>query len=296
MKDNVVIIGITPLTELIFNEEFPELKKISIKPYNITYSKFLPLSLKLLIDAPRILSVIWREHQQLKTIINDYGVNVVISDNRFGLYNKSVESIYITHQLNIKAGLFSGLANTIHHSFIKQFNEVWIPDIENREESLAGELSYTKTLFYGRYIGAQSRLKRPLDIKQEFDYLFLISGPEPTRTSFEKDLLHLAEQYSNKKVAVVRGSKQPAQINFPKNCSFFNMPTALELSGLILSSRTIICRSGYSTLMDLYALNHQDVILVPTPGQKEQEYLADYWQANKSARYVKQKDLKRLKL
>lgn len=296
MNNNVVIIGVTPLTQLIFDEEFPELKKVNIESYNISYSKYLPLSLKLLLDSPRILSVIWKEHHQLKTIINDYGVNVVISDNRFGLYNKSVESIYVTHQLNIKAGWFSGIANAIHHTFIKHFDEVWIPDIESREELLAGDLSHTKTLFYARYIGVQSRLKIETGVKQTFDYLFLVSGPEPSRSSFERDLLHLAEQYPNKKVTLVRGSKQPTQINYPKNCTVFSMPTASELSHLILSSKTVICRSGYSSLMDLHALNHPDIILVPTPGQKEQEYLAEYWSKHKGAKYVKQKEIKKLKL
>ena len=130
MQDNVMILGVTPITALIFNEEFPCLKKVNVEPYNIRYSNTTPLSARLLLDASRILRVVKKERLQLQKIIKEYQIDVVISDNRFGMYEKSVHCIYITHQLNIQAGLFSEIANKVHHHFIKQFNEVWIPDFE----------------------------------------------------------------------------------------------------------------------------------------------------------------------
>ena len=57
----------------------------------------------------------------------------------------------------------------------------------------------------------------------------------------------------------------------------FDFPSKEVLKKLILSSQTIICRSGYSTLMDMHVLGKNELILIPTPGQTEQEYLADYW-------------------
>ncbi len=48
-----------------------------------------------------------------------------------------------------------------------------------------------------------------------------------------------------------------------------------EISVLLSQAGNIICRPGYSMLMDLAALNKK-ALLIPTPGQTEQEYLACY--------------------
>lgn len=290
MLTNVVILGVTPTTALIFNEEFPTLKKIDIEPYIITYSKTIPLSVKLLFDAPRILKVIKKEQQQLEQIIREHQIDVVISDNRFGLYNKNVECIYITHQLNIQAGIFSFIANKIHRRFIKHFNKVWVPDFEEENKCLAGNLSRNTSLKNIIYIGPLSRLQKVDKIEDEFDYLCLLSGPEPLRTELEIILINAAD-VSNKKIGLVRGTRPlPHSVN--KNITIIDLPTALQLSQLIVNSKTIVCRSGYSTLMDLHHLEKKECILIPTPGQDEQVYLANYWKQKFGARVIQQKDLK----
>lgn len=290
MENNTIILGITPTTALIFNEEFPELKKINMQPYNITYSKWLPLSLKLFLEARRILGVIKKEHQQLKHIIKEQNIDVVISDNRFGLYHKDVESIYMTHQLNIQAGLFSFLAAKIHRYYINKFNQVWIPDYETEKEALAGNLSRNNRLKNVTYIGPLSRLAIGTESKEEFDYLCLLSGPEPLRSELELLLIEKTRE-SSLKICLVRGSSE-ALGNIPQNITVYNLPTAAELGHLIQSSKTIICRSGYSTLMDLHHLQKKNVILIPTPGQYEQEYLAKYWAQKFGARLIRQQKLK----
>ncbi len=295
-ESNKVIIGITPTTATIFNEEFPELQKVIIEPYNITYSKFLPISIKLLFDSLRILNVIKKEHQQLHQIVKEYEINVVISDNRFGLYHKNVESIYITHQLNIQADVFSGIANKIHHYYIKKFNHLWVPDFKNASEALAGDLSKHKKFANALYIGILSRLKIPQTVTTKvYDYLFLISGPEPQRTEFELRLLELSNN-TTKKIALVRGNQMLSLTNTPTHISVYNAPTAKELSELITSSHTIICRSGYSTLMDLYTLKNTNCILVPTPSQTEQVYLADFWRQKFNCKIIPEHKLRSLTL
>jgi len=134
--NNTIILGVTPLTKFIFDDEFPNLKKIDLEPYNISYSKKHSLTLKLLLDFTRVKKVIKKENEQLKSIINENKIEVVISDNRLGLFNKAIETVYITHQINIQAGIFSFLANTIHHYYIKNYNTIWIPDFENEQQSL----------------------------------------------------------------------------------------------------------------------------------------------------------------
>lgn len=289
MLTNVVILGVTPTTALIFNEEFPTLKKIDIEPYTITYSKTLPLSVKLLFDMPRILKVIKKEQQQLVQIIKEHKIDVVISDNRFGLYNKEVECIYITHQLNIQTGIFSFIVNKIHHRYIKLFNKVWVPDFEEDSKCLAGKLSRNTSLNNVVYIGPLSRLQKTDRVEDEFDYLCLLSGPEPSRTDLETILINAAN-VSNKKICLVRGM-YPIPHSINKNITTIDLPGALQLSQLINNSKTVVCRSGYSTLMDLHQLQKKECILIPTPGQDEQLYLAGYWKRKFGARVIEQKDL-----
>lgn len=290
MEDNVVILGVTKTTAFIFDEEFPTLKKIEIEPYSISYSKTMPLGIKLLFDSPRIFKVIKKENEQLKTIIQDYQIDVVISDNRFGLYNKNVECIYITHQLNIRAGVFSFIANKIHHHYIKQFNKIWVPDFEEDNKCLAGKLSRNTSFNNVVYIGPLSRLHKADRVEDEFDYLCLLSGPEPLRTDLENFLIAKAN-LSEKKIFLVRGTKEPFNLSVNKNLTVVDKPSALQLSQLISNSKTIVCRSGYSTLMDLHLLQKKECILIPTPSQDEQVYLADYWQQKFSSKVIQQKYL-----
>ncbi|MEI8136181.1 MAG: glycosyltransferase, partial [Bacteroidota bacterium] len=142
------------------------------------------------------------------------------------------------------------------------------------------------------YIEPQSALK-DLEINslnpEKYDYLFLLSGTEPQRSILEKSLLDKFE-LSTKKIILVRGSDSKIEIN-NKNISVINLAFGIQLKNIILSSETIICRSGYSTLMDLHVLNKNKLILIPTPGQTEQEYLASYWEKKFGAKIFKQNNL-----
>jgi predicted glycosyltransferase len=63
--------------------------------------------------------------------------------------------------------------------------------------------------------------------------------------------------------------------NNSENITWHNYLHDDELKEILLHSEKIICRSGYSTIMDLIRLN-KGALLIPTPGQTEQEYLAYY--------------------
>jgi spore coat polysaccharide biosynthesis predicted glycosyltransferase SpsG len=291
-KKNTVILGVTPLTKKIFEVEFPELKKIDLPAYNITYSKVLPLWIKLGLSSPRLSGIIAEENKILRKIIEEDKIDAIISDNRFGLYNEKVHSVFITHQLFLKAPVFENLGSKINQKYISNFNEVWVPDFDGSSsspESLSGELSHGKDLFHQnvKYIGPQSRLKDVIAEveKDKYDYLVLLSGPEPTRTELEKKLLEKIRT-SDKKVAFVRGSQKAVVVG--ENIEMFDFPPKEELKKLILSSKKIICRSGYSTLMDMHLLGKKELILIPTPGQSEQEYLAGYWKQKFNSEHLPQ--------
>ena len=290
MLDNKVLLGVTPTTSIILDEEFPTLKKIAIEPYNIKYSSWLPISLMLVTDALRIKRIIEKEEQQLHVIIKENQIDVVISDNRFGLFNKNVECVYITHQLNIQAGWLSLMADKIHHHYIKQFNRIWVPDFESDEKCLAGKLSRNHTFNNVEYLTPLSRLSHDTAVVEDLDYLIVLSGPEPQRTILETTLLKIAKK-STKQICIVRGSNNPISGIADRNIKVIDCATAEQLSQLLVSAKKVVCRSGYSTLMDLYTLHKKQIILIPTPGQHEQEYLANYWQETHGAKVVLQKDL-----
>ena len=80
----------------------------------------------------------------------------------------------------------------------------------------------------------------------------------------------------NEPVLFVRGL--PDAVEKPvttANISFVNHLPATELKEAIESAHFVISRCGYSTVMDLMALGKKS-ILIPTPGQTEQEYLAQH--------------------
>lgn len=304
LKENRVILGVTPHTQPIFDEEFPELQKIELPAYNITYSKKLPLWVKLGLSYPKISGIIQKEHQLLEKLIEEKKLDVVISDNRFGLYSNTAHCVFITHQLFLKAPVFENFAQTINKKYILRFNEVWVPDYETNNASassvsvknLSGELSHGNHFHKNvKYIGPKSRLNDVIcEVeKNKYDYLFLLSGPEPGRTTLENELLKSVKK-SNKKIALVRGSRFKNQNLKFEGMDVFDFPKKEELKKLILSSGKIICRSGYSTLMDMHLLGKKELILIPTPGQSEQEYLAEYWHQNFGTEIVLENNLQQL--
>jgi len=290
---NKIIIGVTKLNRKFFDLHFPAYQKVELPSYGIKYSKRIPLWLKLIIQWPKINAVIKKEKEVLKKIITDFKIDVVISDNRFGLTNNKIHSIFITHQLCIKAPLFSTLVNYKNKKYIHQFNEVWVPDHNDISLRLSGQLSDSEDIKIPvTYIGPKSALsilpfKEPLN--QRFDYLILLSGVEPQRTILESILMKKFAA-SDKKIVLVRGG----QTNFSsenKKIKIIDFAFGEDLRSLLVNAGTVICRSGYSTLMDLDFLRKKNLILIPTPGQSEQEYLAEYWVKQFGAKHISQKEL-----
>jgi hypothetical protein len=291
-KNNTLILGVTPLTLKIFEEEFPHLQKINVPAYNVTYSSFMPLWLKLLTDWRRISVVIKEENKLLDEMVLKNKIDVVISDNRFGWYSKKVHSVFISHQIFLKAPFATSFIQEINKKYILKFNEIWIPDYENETESLSGELSHGKHFHPDiKYIGPLSRLPRCENTGIKYDYLFLLSGPEPHRSILKNELKNLAKKATSKNFALAdMEATKPLD-----NMETYASPDPKKISQLICSSQHVICRSGYSTLMDLHRLEKRNMSFIPTPGQTEQEYLAGYWKEKFSTAMVFQNEIHHLK-
>lgn len=253
--------------------------------YRVRYSRsghWFPLVL--LAQLPRILHAIYAEHQWVKKIVKKYSIKAILTDNRFGLYHSGIPSVYITHQLLIKTGsnFTEKMAQKIHFWFIKKHTSCWVPDFEGYE-NIAGELSHPGNQpATVNYIGGLSRFERKEHVKKKYDLLILISGPEPQRSIFEKLLLAQLQHYSGS-VLFVRGLPGAAEneaTRWIQNTQLEqlvvkNHLSAKTLNEAIQQSQIVVCRSGYTTIMDLVKLG-QKAILVPTPGQTEQEYLASH--------------------
>ncbi|HVZ97422.1 MAG TPA: glycosyltransferase [Chitinophagaceae bacterium] len=229
----------------------------------------------------------------MKKFIRENKIDAVISDNRFGMYYKKVVSVYITHQLLIKTGnrFTEKLAQDLHYFFIKNFNTCWVPDYA--ENGLAGDLSHPKNTPRNiRYIGFLSRFEKITGSKKVREVLIIISGPEPQRTIFEEKIISQLSGI-NKKVLLVRGLPDEPKILQTGNkiTAIENHLSSEEMNMAIQESEVIICRSGYSTIMDLVKLGCAAVI-VPTPGQTEQEYLGEYLMQQKYFYCISQDDFK----
>ena len=115
----------------------------------------------------------------------------------------------------------------------------------------------------------------------------VISGLEPHRTILQERLLKLFARKAEKSL-IVEG--KPADTVLYRQICGVDVVSHLDdtdLAFVLKNADNIYCRSGYSTLMDLYALGINRATLIPTPGQTEQEYLAEYF-ANKGFEVMKQ--------
>ncbi|MEP6616923.1 MAG: glycosyltransferase [Ginsengibacter sp.] len=259
---------------LLLQDQFLTPTFLPLKGYRVRYSKKTFFHLGLLFQVPKVIIAMYHEHRWLSKIIREHDIDGVISDNRPGLYNQKIVSVYITHQLKVETGgRFTGkIAARIHNFFIRKFHLCWVPD--DRGTGLAGKLSHPPTSANIRYIGPLSRFKKLRGIKKEIECLILLTGPEPQRSIFEKIIFRELRNIEIN-VLVVRGlpgeSKMPA---FPGGfVRIVNHLSAADLNYAMQQSEIIVSRSGYTTVMDIVKIE-QKSILVPTPGQTEQEYLA----------------------
>jgi uncharacterized protein (TIGR00661 family) len=277
--DVEVFIAVEDNIKNLLEKELPEVNFLPLAGYNIRYSRnSIFFQFTLLAQLPKILIAVYAEKKWLKKIIPLHNIDAVISDNRLGLSNATIPCVYITHQLTIKAGnlVMEWLLQKIHYQFINKYSICWVPDFESAA-NFAGTLSHPKHLpkIPLRYLGLLSRLEK-IEVKKKYDLLVLISGPEPQRTVFENILLNELRNFSGKTL-FIRGLLASATPLTSENINLeiLNYLPSKKLNIAIQQAELVICRSGYSTVMDLIRLQ-QKAILVPTPGQTEQEYLSDY--------------------
>jgi len=275
-----VIIACNSTQRVVLQAEFPELDYRILPGYDLQYGKSRRRTLgRIIIQIPKILISINRENRWLRHLLQQQPVDAILSDNRFGLYTKRVPTVFITHQLAIKTGLGNWadrIVQWFNYRAINRFSACWLPDHKDTD-ALAGELSHPAELpatpVY--YLGPLSRFtscNRPFIAGH---LLFILSGPEPQRSLFEMKILDAVHTYPGQ-VTLVRGCPgNEVPVTTTAQLTIYQHVDAATLNELACSADIIISRSGYTTVMDILKMGKKN-ILVPTPGQAEQEYLATY--------------------
>ncbi len=273
----------------LLRKEFPKLKFYQLPSYNIKYSKGNNQKLQLLLGSPAILKASLREYKVVQDIHKEENLSGIISDNRFGVRLSEITSVYITHQINVLSGNTTAITSKVHQNIIAKYDECWIPDALNSQYS--GKLSLTKNKKLNvKFIGALSRFERKI-IPKKYDLLVLLSGAEPQRSILEKQLIAQLKNYP-KKVLFVRGVFSNEKLpKIAENICITNYMLRKELEQSINESEVILARSGYSTILDLAILNKR-AFFIPTPGQYEQEYLAERMSNLNIAPYAAQANFK----
>jgi uncharacterized protein (TIGR00661 family) len=284
----VLLAGAGPSLALL-KVEFPEVTCFDLPAYQPVYPARGSMMVKLLLQAGRFKRAVVDEQKVIKAIVAQHQIDLVIADNRYGCYSDAVPCVFISHQLNpIVPPVWKGLGlivNRFIRNYIQKFTACWVPDFPG--SVLTGKLSSTSDKSV-TFIGPLSRFGFPEEIpEKKYDVLALISGPEPQRSIFENIVIpQLVE--SGLKALIVRGVVNQQRRMISEHVEAVDHLESTALEQALLQSEVVLARSGYSTIMDLARLQKR-VIFVPTPGQTEQEYLANRFEQLRISFSVNQK-------
>lgn len=273
----------------LLKAEFPQLSAFELPSYRIRYQS--PNMVRNIAwQLPRIAYAVRAEQWATERLVSENGIHGIISDNRYGCFSGRAQSVILTHQLHLRVpnGFLQWSANRVLRRALGKFDEVWAPDMAG-EPNLSGELSHGEPTIHPKvqFIGPLSRLQAG-ESEHEYDVAVVLSGPEPQRTYLEQRLLEQAMPLPQKFIFIQGKTRAKEHHYASENVEVVSYFTSQELNEVLLASEVIVCRSGYSSVMDLAALGKK-ALLIPTPGQTEQEYLADFF-ATKNIFLVQKQD------
>jgi hypothetical protein len=283
--------------EIILKEAFPHATFLSLQGYRIWYTKkglfFIP---GIILQIPKIIKAIFKEYFWLKKVAKKCQFDLVVSDNRFGFFNKKIKSVFITHQLELQTpfGWSTRLNQIITYKILKNYSACWIADMKP-PHNLSGILANPKVLpsMPIWYMNCLARLQEndKIDTQNKIStiqFLGIVSGPEPQRTLLENILWEQGNTL-DEPFTIIAGLPNDKLYNkITTKGALYHHLNESALKDEINKAEYIICRGGYTTLMEMIPFGKK-LILIPTPGQTEQIYLAKYWQAKKWAISFEQK-------
>lgn len=266
-----------------FRKELPGFPFIHFPGFRMKYSRRIPQYIIILLRLPLLAFHIVREHFMVRRIIKEYSIDIIISDSRPGLWNSSVKSVLVFHfprvPLPRKLRFLESTGIALTRFFINKYTLCFIPDMEG-EPNLSGRLSHEFNLpENARYIGILSRFrpgeKERIPSSGNPYCTVILSGPEPQKELLKNKLTEILIT-KGKPCVILEGKPGVAFFRHQAgNITFISHLPSDEMKELIQKSEIIITRSGYTTIMELISLR-KSALLIPTPGQTEQEYLARY--------------------
>lgn len=252
-----------------------------VSDYSPVYSERAFSVSKFISKFPIYLNEVMNENQKIKQLVRAHVYDIIISDSRFGVYHNKIPSFLIFHQLRFiapgRVKIFERATEGFNNYFSgDNFKKIFVPDLESEDVNLSGELSHNLHYFKKtkvEYLGVVSDLRKS-NVPVDIDYFVSISGPEPQRTILEKKIIPQLHSLKGQ-VVVALGKPEERESYCYQNIQLFSYLDRKKQEEMMNRSRLVIARSGYTTLMDLVALDKK-ALLIPTPGQTEQIYLGEY--------------------
>jgi len=285
---------------ILLRQTFPQLPFLPLPPYQITYSKGLAQVWHLTKQVPAVLQTIQKEHQTLQAYLQKVPMTGIISDHRYGIWDRQLPSVFIGHQLALilppALEIFRKGLYRYHMHWLRHFDHIWIPDVEG-EANLSGKLAHEFELpSCAKFVGPLSRFMLGSEnmgnkSAPEVDILAILSGPEPQRTLLEQKIRQAFSTMPGKKV-LIQGKPDARMIEEDQDLKVFPHLPHADFLQLLMQGPVILSRSGYSSIMDYAYLGLKNIVCVPTPGQTEQEYLGKYLHKKQAILTVSQSDLK----
>lgn len=288
-----VVIGSNGRSLAFLKRELPGTRFVETPGYGISYSHGQLLLPKLLSQIPKLLRRIGKERRICSQVVERFSPDLIISDHCYGMYHHHVPSYFLSHQIYfaLPRGFktFSHLVSRFNFAYHRHYQKILIPDVHgNGGGLLSGELSRLPDANPKyKFIGILSSMKRE-EVGDEFDLLVSISGPEPQRSIFEKIVMEQIHSLPGKKIVVLGKSEENSVVVDREDLKVYTHLSRMKMETFINKSKLIVSRPGYSTLMELAELDKK-ALLVPTPGQTEQQYLAEHMLGKKWFYFVDQK-------
>jgi len=255
------------------------------------YTKTRFFKVKFTFATPKMIRSLQYARDKSQRIISTK-FDRVISDCRYDVYDKPDNSYLINHQLKFKTPFG---AERIFEKWLasrmKRYKYIIVPDFE--DNNLTGKLSHNLRYLSRdrvRYIGILSHVRK-IDLSQDVEYFISLSGAEPQRTILQEKVIRQLNELEGK-VVIAGGNPDSAANTSYDNATFYSFLGVEQQENIMNRAKFIIARPGYTTVMELAELNKRKVLFLPTPGQSEQEYLADYYEKQKYFHHVSQYRLK----
>ena len=269
----VPIVGADGGPLALLRQEFPALELVRIPGAVVRYGRGSSQLWSMTRQFPAMIRSVRAEHALFDRLKQQLQLDAVISDQRFGLRSDDLPSVLITHQVFPFTPIAQGALRKFNGWQISHFDRCWVMD-EAADPGLAGDLSHGAALPTNtRYIGAVSRFDPRIQASERkgFRIVAVISGPEPQRTMLEAALLEQLQRNEGEHL-LVQGLPAKSGDRQLKNVRLRSHLSGKDLQQALLGAELIISRSGYTTLMDLASIG-RSALIIPTPGQPEQEYL-----------------------